>query len=76
VIVRIVLWSLADAHAGYEELREQLPPLDEPSAWLWNDATERFGALLVAEDDLPDGLAAARALIGKEPEVYEEFEAV
>lgn len=75
MVVRLVLWSLADAKATYEELREKLPPLEEPSAWLWNEATERFGALVVDAGEVGP-LAEARALIGREPDAFEEFEAV
>ncbi len=76
MVVRIILWSLADALASQDELREKLPPLPEPNAWLWNEVNERFGALVFDVDDVADGLAEARALIDKEPDLFEEFDAL
>jgi hypothetical protein len=75
VVVRLVLWSLADAKSSFAELHDRLPPLRPPGTWLWNEASDRFGALVVEDDDV-DALADARALIGHEPDVYEEFDAV
>jgi hypothetical protein len=72
VIVRLLLWNLADSRTSLDELRAQLPPLEEPGTWLVNEAAERFG-LVAYGDDLPD-LEAVRALIGRDPDVAEEFE--
>lgn len=75
MVVRIVLWSLGDAHTSIDELRDRLEPLETPSAWLWNEPAERFGALIVGgEDDVAEALALARELIGKEPDAFEEFD--
>lgn len=75
MVVRIVLWSLGDARTSIDELRDRLEPLEKPSAWLWNEPAERFGALVVgSEDDLADRLALASELIGKEPDAFEEFD--
>lgn len=74
-LVRIVLWSLGDAQASVDELREQLPLLEPPSAWIWNEPAERFGGLIVGDEARIEALAEARALIGKEPDAYEEFDA-
>ena len=73
MIVRIVIWSLFDSKTTIDELRGRLPALEEPSAWIWNDAIERFG-LVAFGDDLPAGLADARELLGREPDIYEEFD--
>jgi len=72
VIARLLLWSVAERPFALDEL----PPLEPPSAWLWNEAGERFGALLVDDgaDDVPAALAAARERIAREPDVYEEFD--
>lgn len=75
MIVRIVLWSLGDARTTIDELREKLPALDPPNAWLWNDAGERFG-LVAFGDELPEAVKEAERLIGKQPEVGEEFDVV
>jgi hypothetical protein len=72
VIVRLLLWNLADSKTTFEELRAQLPPLEPPSTWLANEAAERFG-LLAFDDPAPD-LAAVRDLIGRDADVAEEFE--
>jgi hypothetical protein len=72
VIVRLLLWNLADSQTSLEELRARLPALEEPSTWLVNEAAERFG--LVAYGDEPPDLEALRELIGRDPDVAEEFE--
>ena len=45
-------------------------------ALLVNEAAERLGALLVAEDDepVPGQLDELRAMIGRDPDLYEEFD--
>ena len=73
MVVRLFLWGLFDSATTIDELRDKLPPLEPPSSWLWNDASERFGALVIG-DELPDALATARALVGREPDAYEEFD--
>jgi len=73
VIARILLWSLFDSKTTVDELRPQLPELSPPSAWIWNEASERFG-LIMFGDDLPAGLERVRDLIGSEPEAFEEFD--
>jgi len=87
VVVRIVLWSLADSKTTIEELRRYLR--DESvdafaeveglrfKAWISDPAGERWGAfylfesLEAAEQPLPGN---ARALIGKEPDLAELFD--
>jgi hypothetical protein len=73
-VVRILIWNLADSKTTLDELREQLPPAGEGDVWIANDAAERFG-LVTTGDSLPD-LESLRDLIGKEPEVAEEFDAL
>jgi hypothetical protein len=53
-------------------LRAQLPPLPEGDRWISNDSHERLG-LITFGDDLPD-LGEIPRLIGKEPEIAEEFD--
>jgi len=73
MLVRLVLWSLADSQTTLDELRARLPELEPPSAWISNEATERFG--LVAFGEVPaETLELAAVLIGKQPEAGEEFE--
>jgi len=73
VIARVLLWSLFDSQTTIDELRPQLPAVDPPSTWIWNDAAERFG-LVCYGDELPAGLQTVRDLIGSDPEVAEEFD--
>jgi hypothetical protein len=73
VIVRVLIWSLFDSKTTIDELRETLPELEPPSAWIWNEATERFG-LLAFGDNVPPAAAEARELVGRDPDVFEEFD--
>ena len=87
MLVRIVLWNLADSKTNVAELRRYLR--DESvdafagveglrfKAWVSDEATERWGALYVWES--PEAAAQAlptraRELIGKDPDVAEEFD--
>ena len=87
VLVRFVLWNLADSQTNVGELRrylqdeavdafEQVPGLLF-KAWFSDDVTERWGAVYVfesreaSEQELP---SRARALIGKDPDVLEVFD--
>ena len=87
MIVRFVLWNLADSKTTIGELRRYLR--DESvdafagvpglrfKAWISDDATERWGGVYVfesveaAEQELP---SRARELIGKDPDVVEIFD--
>jgi hypothetical protein len=73
VIVRVVLWSIFDSKTTIDELRGGLPALPAPGEWIWSESAERFG-LVVFGDELPEGVAWARDLIGADPDVYEEFD--
>jgi hypothetical protein len=86
VLVRLVLWNLADSKTTIGELRrylrdesvdafEEVPGL-RFKAWISDEATERWGAVYLwespeaADQRLP---SRVRELIGKEPDVGEEF---
>jgi hypothetical protein len=71
-IVRILIWGLADSKTTLEEVREQLPDSTEGDIWVANEPQERFG-LVSTNDDLPD-LSRLHELIGKEPEIAEEYD--
>jgi putative monooxygenase ydhR len=87
VLVRIVLWNLADSKTTIEELRRyvrdesvdqfaEVPGL-RFKAWISDEATERWGAVYLwesAEEARQDLPSRARELIGKEPDVGEEFD--
>ena len=87
MVVRLALWSLADADATVAELREYIrtEAVDAFAgvpgllfkAWVSDEIGERWGALYVfeskeaAEQPLP---SRARELIGKDPELVELFD--
>ncbi len=87
MILRFVLWNLADSKTTIQELRRYLR--DESAdafadvsglrfkAWISDEVTERWGAVYLwetaeaAEQELP---SRARELIGKDPDVGETFD--
>jgi hypothetical protein len=83
VIVRLVLWNLADSKTTLDELRHHLDDASEQApglrfrAWISDEATERFGAIELwesveaAEQEVP---RQVRDLIGKDAEVGEIFD--
>jgi hypothetical protein len=87
LLLRIVLWNLADSKTTIGELRrylrdesvdefEQLPGL-RFKAWISDEASERWGAVYLWESK--DAAAQvvpsrARELIGKDPDIGEEFD--
>jgi hypothetical protein len=74
VVVRLLIWNVLESQTTIDELRDSLPELDEPSRWIWNEVTDRFGAVVYGED-LPEAIGWAQDLVGDEPDVYEEFDA-
>jgi hypothetical protein len=72
--VRLLLWNVADSKTTLEELRAKLPELPEGDHWISDEVTERFG--LVSFSGSSSGLDAVRDLIGKDPEIGEEFELI
>jgi hypothetical protein len=73
VLVRLVLWNLADSKTTLDELRERLPDLPEGDVWIFNETAERFG--LISFSDPPPDLSSVRELIGTDPALGEEFDA-
>ncbi len=79
MIVRLALWRLDEATPPVEELRDrldELEPLSPPGAFLLNEAAEQIGVLVLTEEDEvpPAQVAALRDLVGREPDLYEEYE--
>lgn len=68
--VRLLLWSLADSKTTLDELRAQLPELPEGDRWISHEPSERFGLISFSGSIPPE----IRDLIGKDPEIGEEFE--
>jgi hypothetical protein len=58
--------------ASLDELRMQLPELPDGDRWISNEAHERLG-LITFGDELPE-LGEVPSLIGKEPDIAEEFD--
>ena len=73
MIVRLLIWDAFESRTTIDELRERLPELASPDRWIWNEASDRFGAVVFGED-LPEAIGWAQDLIGAEPDVYEEFD--
>ena len=79
MIVRIVLWRLDETTQSLDDLRDRLDdlePLPPPGAVLVNEIAERIGAIVVTEDDeeVPPQLETLRLLVGRDPDLYEEFD--
>jgi Putative mono-oxygenase ydhR len=87
LLLRLVLWNLADSKTTIEELRRylrdesvdafaQVPGL-RFKAWVSDEATERWGAVYLwespeaADQELP---SRAEELIGKPPDIGEDFD--
>ena len=70
--VRLLLWSLADSQTTLEELRGRLPELADGDVWISDEATERLGLISFADE--PPDLGELHELIGKDPELGEEFD--
>jgi hypothetical protein len=87
MLLRLVLWNLAESKTTIEELRRYLrdESVDAFSevpglrfkAWLSDEATERWGGVYLwesgeaAAQEVP---SRARELIGKAPDIVEEFD--
>jgi hypothetical protein len=73
VIVRLLLWNLADSKTTVEELRAHLT-VDANRTWISDESTERFGVVETWDGETGEFPAAIRELIGKDPEIAEEFD--
>ena len=87
MVVRLVLWNLADSLTNVGELRrylqdEAVPAFEDVPGllvklWVSDEVTERWGAIYLfesqaaSEQELP---SRARELIGKEPDIVELFD--
>jgi hypothetical protein len=73
VIVRLLLWNLTDSKTTIEELRAHLHA-DANRTWISDETTERFGVVETWDSEPGDFPGAIRDLIGKDPEIAEEFD--
>ena len=87
MVIRFVLWNLADSQTTIAELRrylhdESVDAFEEVEglrfkAWISDEATDRWGAVYLwesaeaAKQELP---SRARELIGKAPDIAEDFD--
>jgi hypothetical protein len=87
VILRLVLWNLADSKTTIGELRRYLReesvdrfaevPGLRFKAWISDEATERWGAVYLWESEEASQQVVpsrARELIGKDPDIGEDFD--
>ena len=87
MLLRLLLWNLADSKTTIAELRRYLRDesvdafADVPGlrfkAWISDEATDRWGAVYLWESSEAAGQelpSRARELIGKEPDIAEEFD--
>ena len=70
--VRLLLWDVADSKTTLDELRSKLPDLPEGDRWISDPTSERFG--LISFSGSLEEVERIRDLIGKDPEIGEEFE--
>jgi hypothetical protein len=73
MIVRLLLWNLADSKTTLEELRPRLEASPHRT-WISDESTERFGVIETWDGDPEDFPRELIELIGKEPELAEEFD--
>ena len=87
MILRLVIWNLADSQTNVGELRrylrdEAVPAFEQVAGllfkgWFSDEVSERWGAVYVwesqeaSEQELP---SRARELIGKNPDIVEVFD--
>jgi hypothetical protein len=87
MVLRLVIWNLADSQTNVGELRrylrdEAVPAFEQVpgllfKGWFSDEVSERWGAVYVwesqeaSEQDLP---SRARELIGKNPDIVEIFD--
>jgi hypothetical protein len=69
---RLLLWNIGDSKTTLDELRAKLPELPEGDQWISDPASERFG--LISFSGSLEEVEQIRDLIGKDPEIGEEFE--
>jgi len=73
MIVRLLLWNLADSKTTLEELRPRLTSTANRT-WISDETTERFGAIETWEGEAGEFPKEIVELIGKDPEIAEEFD--
>jgi hypothetical protein len=73
MILRLLLWNLADSKSSLHELRPRLTA--QPNrTWISDEATERFGVVETWDETPGEFPQEIVDLIGKDPEIAEEFD--
>ena len=73
MIVRLLLWNLADSKTSLEELRPRLEASPNRT-WISDETTERFGVVEIWEGEPGEFPREIVDLIGKEAEIAEDFD--
>jgi hypothetical protein len=73
MIVRLLLWNLADSKTSLDELRPRLQPAPNRT-WISDEATERFGVVETWDAEPDEFPKEILDLIGKDPEIAEQFD--
>jgi hypothetical protein len=73
MIVRLLLWNLADSKTSLDELRPRLEAAPNRT-WISEETTERFGVVETWDGEVGPFPQEILDLIGKEPEIAEEFD--
>jgi hypothetical protein len=73
VIVRLLLWNLADSKTSLDELRPRLQAAPNRT-WISDEASERFGVIETWAGEHGEFPLEIIDLIGKEPEIAEDFD--
>jgi hypothetical protein len=73
MIVRLLLWNLADSKTTLEELRPRLESSSNRT-WISDETTERFGVVELWDDDPGEFPREIVELIGTDPEIAEDFD--
>ncbi len=73
MIVRLLLWNLADSKTTLDELRPRLEGAPNRT-WISDESTERFGGVETWPGEPGEFPQDIVELIGKDPELAEEFD--
>ena len=73
MIVRLLLWNLAESKTSLEELRPRLEQSPHRT-WISDETTQRFGVVETWEGEPEEFPRVIVDLIGKEPEIAEDFD--
>jgi hypothetical protein len=73
MIVRLLLWGLADSKTTLAELRPRLEAAPNRT-WISDESTERFGVVELWDDEPGEFPREIVDLIGSDPQIAEHFD--